>query len=168
MKRCNKCEKELPTDSFPARRSVCQDCYKAQCAEYRANNVEDIRARDRRPKSRFSNQRCQARKRGLSWDLTLEEFSDLIKKPCHYCEGELNETGSALDRVDMNDGYRVNNVVPCCDVCNTARSSIFTSEEMQKLGAVITDIRKGREKRGEPQLGRHTLLDTDRAYRRRS
>lgn len=66
------------------------------------------------------------------FDLTLEQFIEISKKNCFYCNSEPTPTKghrqwstiiytNGLDRIDSNMGYLYNNVVPCCIYCNTAK-----------------------------------------------
>lgn len=83
-----------------------------------------------------------ARVRGYPFQLTINEFIDLVLQPCFYCNAEPYRTipaakrynGSRLvsevDRVDNTKGYTLNNCVPCCTKCNC------------KKGAVTVDITK--------------------------
>ena len=57
-----------------------------------------------------------AEKRGLTFDLTLEDVGHLWQTPCHYCGEKVRTLG--LDRVDNAGGYTRENVVSCCSVCN--------------------------------------------------
>jgi hypothetical protein len=70
--------------------------------------------------------------RGLSWDLSPEEFKDIVSKPCHYCGAEPVQKNhlkrymrvetpvylNGVDRVNSKLGYSVDNCVPCCEKCN--------------------------------------------------
>ena len=66
-------------------------------------------------KGRMTQYRYWAKRRGLVFELSLEEFSLLLDSPCHYC-GE--EVALGIDRVDNGVGYTTTNVVPCCEYCN--------------------------------------------------
>ena len=75
-----------------------------------------------------------AKERGLVWSLTNDEAITVAEKPCHYCkippqrrecvskkvEVELN----GLDRKNSTVGYTLDNVVPCCSICNRAKSDM--------------------------------------------
>ena len=37
---------------------------------------------------------------------------------------------NGIDRIDNNKGYTIDNIVPCCHICNQAKSS-FTLQEFQ-------------------------------------
>lgn len=81
----------------------------------------------------YHNYKKKADERGLEFNLTKEEFTNLIFKDCVYCgskpiEGtsidrKHNKTGipfkiNGIDRVDSSKGYSINNCVPCCGICN--------------------------------------------------
>lgn len=69
----------------------------------------------------------------------------MLEKLCHYCNGELGTTifyGSGLDRLDNDQGYHLNNVVPCCKYCNSLRNNFLTVEETKLLVKTLLDYRK--------------------------
>ena len=70
-----------------------------------------------------------AKTRGYKFNLSKPEFRELTQQPCHYCgalpSNSYNHphtngayTYSGLDRMDNDKGYTLDNVVPCCIVCN--------------------------------------------------
>jgi len=77
----------------------------------------------------------------LKWALTDSEAKALFVSNCHYCGAEPGNTGkpsttsksasqfgreirySGLDRRDNDGDYDVENVVPCCRVCNWAKGT---------------------------------------------
>lgn len=75
-----------------------------------------------------------AKRRGFSWNLTFNEVSNIINKPCHYC-GTINSNKkitknckegflyNGIDRVDSKKSYTIKNVVPCCNFCNKAKGN---------------------------------------------
>lgn len=78
--------------------------------------------------------RLEAKRRGLPFTLTEEQFNLLITSPCHYCglppSTPVSITSSAahedfrytgVDRVDSSQGYSISNCVPCCKHCNFAK-----------------------------------------------
>lgn len=104
---------------------------------------------ERKPASRYTASKWAAIKRGLSWSLTLDEFSALILLPCHYCGNPLPETRSGLDRKDNSVGYEIGNVTPCCTICNRMKSNLFTYEEfLQFAGTDLFKHVRARIKRG--------------------
>lgn len=76
-----------------------------------------------------------ARDRGLSWNLTYEQVANLIQQPCFYCGAERSNhkvtknckegyDHNGIDRIDSSIGYEPSNVVPCCKICNYAKSDM--------------------------------------------
>lgn len=54
--------------------------------------------------------------------ITLQDFADIIAKPCHYC-GEI-EGRRGIDRIDNSKGYTRENSVPCCKNCNYMKKNL--------------------------------------------
>lgn len=71
----------------------------------------------------FAHARKKALSRGLAWELDEEEFRLLRQEPCWYCGGPLPTSSTGLDRFNEFEGYRLDNVAPCCWYCNTRRAS---------------------------------------------
>ena len=96
-------------------------------------------------KHQFTKAKANATKRGLIWNLSMETWQNLRKLPCHYCGHPIDTKGSGLDRLDNCIGYLEGNIVSCCFICNTARSSIWTPEEMKIIGTVMGQLIKLRK-----------------------
>lgn len=76
-----------------------------------------------------------AKSRGYIWDLPRGEVESLIKQNCFYCgstpsniQKTKNTTAplvyNGIDRKDNKKGYCVENVVPCCSICNRAKGNL--------------------------------------------
>lgn len=85
----------------------------------------------RTPSDRFHRCRWQARSRGHLWELTFEQWTSIVKDPCHYCNADTSSItkGSGLDRKDNSVGYIVGNVVSCCYTCNMIKGTMLTYDE---------------------------------------
>jgi hypothetical protein len=75
-------------------------------------------------------------------DLTIDNFIELTKKNCFYCnekpnnyfniskfsytkfDSEFDFNYNGLDRLDNSKGHYLNNVVTCCKVCNRAKNKL--------------------------------------------
>ena len=76
-----------------------------------------------------------AKNRDIEWNLKYEEVEKIIQEPCFYC-GAINSNHkitknlpegynhNGIDRVDSGKGYLTTNVVPCCKICNYAKSNM--------------------------------------------
>lgn len=73
-----------------------------------------------------------AERREIEFHLTREEFISIIQQPCEYCgEYTNNDFGlNGIDRINSSKGYEIDNVVPCCKVCNIMKHN-FTLEYWQ-------------------------------------
>lgn len=72
-----------------------------------------------------------AASKSREWNITEDQWVEIANKNCIYCDQEPSNMISAigykysgLDRIDSNVGYRLTNVVPCCIVCNRAKSNL--------------------------------------------
>lgn len=73
----------------------------------------------------YSQLLYRAGKRGLAFDLTPEEYTQIISSgKCHYCGKELPKTGHGVDRLDHHTGYIKSNCVPCCAFCNQIKGRL--------------------------------------------
>jgi hypothetical protein len=88
-----------------------------------------------------------AHTRNKIFDLNKEEFYNLIKQNCSYCNNIPNNClkfgknrrefyYNGIDRIDNNLGYNISNCVSCCKICNRAKS-IMTIEEFKKWAKSI-------------------------------
>lgn len=78
----------------------------------------------------MAQMRNKAKSRNYSFDLTFEQFIEIIHKPCSYCGLESSNNiksykhtlpYNGIDRVDNEKGYVLGNVVPACKTCNQAK-----------------------------------------------
>lgn len=83
-----------------------------------------------------------AQRRDLVFELSNEEFKELINSPCFYCNRPPTErivgdrlkqpiTANGIDRLDNNKGYTKENSVSCCSICNYAKRSMSVEEYVQ-------------------------------------
>jgi hypothetical protein len=67
----------------------------------------------------FSEYRYGAHRRGLEFNITLEQFDRMVRAPCYYCGRDDHVMG--IDRIDNMDGYNKQNCVACCSMCNSLK-----------------------------------------------
>ena len=80
--------------------------------------------------STYYRYKVAAKSRGFIFNLTKEEFKNLVLQNCKYCGSKpssvcksRNSNGgdfiyNGIDRVDNNIGYLLENCVTCCGICN--------------------------------------------------
>lgn len=90
--------------------------------------------------------RKKSKERGF--DLTFEQFKILVKSKCHYCgangyvskghrDWSADVLVNGLDRLDSSKGYLYHNVVPCCRVCNSAKSDMTYEDFINWIDSMI-------------------------------
>jgi hypothetical protein len=85
----------------------------------------------------------RAVKKDISFNIPKLKFEELVMKDCFYCGATPHEamygrirvdktrakvTYNGLDRVDNSRGYEVDNVVPCCRICNIMKAELSVQE----------------------------------------
>ena len=126
-KTCIKCNESKTIDQFSKQKGspdghqyACKTCAKASAAVYNADNRELVNAKNaaysRTPKGKFAKYKAGAKTRNISFNLTIDEFLVYWGADCSYCGDQIATVG--IDRVDSSLGYTVDNVVPCCRMCN--------------------------------------------------
>lgn len=85
----------------------------------------------RESKTIYQNYKHEAKKKNLSFNLSLTYLQELINKPCIYCGDSESNTKSTpkgnfkyngIDRWNNNKGYEESNVVPCCKRCGLMKN----------------------------------------------
>lgn len=113
----------------------------------------------------YNNYRTGALSRNLEWNLSLDEFKNIINKDCCYCGQKpeekqslirYNKTGSpilvnGIDRIDSTKGYYKENCVPCCFMCNKMKSDLYYKDFLHHIKKIYkcsssTTIEKALEK----------------------
>ena len=121
---CSVCCKEKYATQFMATDAVltktCQSCRlqnKIQDAKRDREHRNEV-ARKNINRAFYSYQK-DATRRGISFHLNMEDFVDIIKRPCAYC-GNISEEKqfNGIDRVDSTCDYVIDNCVSACTLCN--------------------------------------------------
>jgi hypothetical protein len=87
---------------------------------------------------KYMASRFTAKKRGLDFTLTLQEFEKLILNDCCYwCGGPLPKTRGGLDRMDNTKGYTPENSIPCCWICNVMKGSMTSEEFIEQCKKIL-------------------------------
>lgn len=95
-------------------------------------------------KGRFGEIRKQSRQRGKSFNLTFEQYSEVVSQPCHYCNYKLGKpvaAGSGIDRINNEIGYEPTNVISCCKTCNAIKMDYLSFDETKAVIKLILTMR---------------------------
>ena len=132
---CNRCLREQPVTEFYTRAGGkvmgnCIDCFNERMREYRQTDqgMKHFHQATRKTGRRYTSVRIAAKRRGLDFNLSKQDYEKVVTNPCHYCDGELPEVGSGLDRIDSSLGYVPGNVWPCCTRCNRMKNNLSLAD----------------------------------------
>lgn len=106
----------------------------------------------------FTRYKRGAVDRGYEFNISFDDFSKVIRQPCHYC-GSINSNHvnvsyrgekegvffhyNGIDRVDNSLGYIDGNVVPCCKKCNVAKHDMGYDEFLSHIKSVYRHMGLG-------------------------
>ena len=107
----------------------------AERREYYQENKEMLKGYDYKEEAKYKRCAREAKKRGIAFELTCEEFSEFWQKPCSYCGAEIKTAG--LDRVNNNFGYLYDNVVSCCWTCNYMKRTTGKMEFIEHCRKIV-------------------------------
>ena len=108
----------------------CDACYSTM------RKVEDNRRRDRNyafekklnPLKHFREYADGAAKKNVEFNITIEEFTEVVIKPCYYCKKYNENEVLGIDRIDSFKGYVKGNILPACETCNTMKKQLTMKE----------------------------------------
>ena len=92
------------------------------------------------PKGRYSVYKRGAKKRGLPFELTMEQFMMFWNKPCRYCGKKID--GIGIDRMENDKGYVIGNVTACCTEHNIAKQDMDEHQFIASCQAVVDHCKK--------------------------
>ncbi len=141
MKCCSNCN----TPKKFIRNTICKGCdYKLHPEKYEVHKIR-VKNYAFTLNGKFLNAKSQAKSRNIPWHINKEQYKALINNTCNYCTGQLPVKGVGLDRIDNNQGYVIDNVVPCCEACNSIKGKYLSKVEMEiAMKAILIFRNKGK------------------------
>ena len=130
---CVMCGKEIDNLTKGVKEDLvqkCEACYSTM------RKVEDNRRRERNyslerisnPERHFKEYATSAAKRNIEFNISLEEFTDCVVKPCYYCKAYNETQVRGIDRIDSFKGYSKDNILPACEICNSMKKQLSLKE----------------------------------------
>jgi len=102
----------------------------------------------------FRSCKQNAKYRSIEWNLGIEQFHNITRRNCHYCGLPPNNKRipnrangakesevyyySGLDRINNDRGYFMDNIVPCCKICNRARNNMTYTDFMGYINKLVS------------------------------
>lgn len=112
----------------------------------------------------YARYRSDAKRRDISFELTEEQFLTLVVQECHYCgsslqnkvdnkqlKGSFKYTG--IDRINSDIGYREDNCIPCCKICNRAKNSMPYEEFMEWIHSLVQHNLEKMDEQSQTNIG---------------
>lgn len=124
---------------------------KARTGAIRGAGHEYVAARN----SLFCSYRNKARKRGLTFGLSLDQFVAITKSDCYYCGKPPSKQKripgifgaycyNGVDRKDNACGYTLENSLPCCWECNERKRAAGHDEFLSWIARVGLRLVEGK------------------------
>lgn len=113
-----------------------------QAKNWRDNNPEKVKEGNEKKKQNinyhYKTYINVAKNKNLNFEISLEEFIELIKNPCFYC-GIIQDKGfNGIDKKVCSDGYILENVVSCCEMCNFMKGTLTPDVFYKKIEHILT------------------------------
>lgn len=140
-KKCSKCSKTKNISEFRYKRSMCKICYKEIYTNKKSNPVPGFDYVNAAAKKVYRDSYSDG-------NLTFDQFKLMTSKNCVYCNSPPSNKASiylknefvfiysGLDRLDNNKRHDLENVVPCCKLCNRIKSN----KTLQQFFKWISDV----------------------------
>ena len=77
--------------------------------------------------------------RKLEFTLTKEDFESIIINNCYYCKSKPTKY-SGIDRFDNNEGYTLENCVPCCTTCNFLKHTLSYDDFILQIKKIYNHL----------------------------
>lgn len=87
------------------------------------------------------NYERSAIRRGLEFSLSEQDFESNKKLICEYCGTLLDKP--RFDRVDNENGYCKENIVPCCTLCNFLKNDLHKDLFLNQISKIY-EYQKGK------------------------
>ena len=110
--------------------------------KWRQNNPEKVaeinKKRLENIKYCFTEYKNKTKRYDYDFELSLEQFEELVKQPCKYCNCIQDKGFNGIDRVDSMGGYTLNNVVSCCFICNRMKGALDNITFIKRIEHILS------------------------------
>ena len=140
--RCTLCGREHTVPSYHIQREILSCECDEWVRKYRTKPIGRPRKAETDESVYYKHYKRGAKERGLAFELTEEEFSEITQRDCFYCGAKprlINPVRvkqshfyrNGIDRYDNSVGYTKENSVPCCTQCNYAKMKLNGDEFLE-------------------------------------
>lgn len=120
--------------------------YKSEMNQIRFKTKPEALARkklhDKSDRGIFTRYRgdCSRRNRllrGIKFELSFEQFQELINNKCNYCD---TDNCRGVDRIDSSLSYTLQNSVPCCKICNVMKNDMSNEDFLNHIKKIARKL----------------------------
>jgi len=149
---CKACNKTFEAYKGTLRKANSCGCLKRDSASWKSVGPNTMPWQLPSGEAAFNNllhsYRSKALKRGFVFDLTKEEFRELVTGECVYCGDSLGSLSRGLgktsgdfrftgvDRAVNEEGYTKENAVSCCSTCNFMKHKLGSSAFLEHVSKI--------------------------------
>jgi len=113
-----------------------------QAKKWRENNPEKTAKTNENKKNskdqNYNVYKISANYKNLTFDISFQEYCDIVDKECYYC-GIIQDKGfNGIDRKNQEVGYKLDNCVSCCKMCNYMKGSCSDEVFIKRAEHILT------------------------------
>jgi hypothetical protein len=113
-----------------------------QAKKWRESNPEKVKQNNENKINslnlNYSIYKRSANDKNLLFELTFDEYMNIVKNNCRYC-GFLHERGfNGIDRKSSKIGYTIKNCLSCCKMCNYMKTSVSENNFIKRVEHILT------------------------------
>ena len=141
--------------------------------DFRNKNPEKIKEYNKNCynsiKIQYDIYKRSATQKQLSFEIsTLQEFNDIVIRPCRYC-GIIQERGfNGIDKINPFEGYLKSNIDSCCKTCNMMKGTFNEFVFIKKVIHILYYNEIIKEGSLYPEVCRNTKRATFNNYKNRA
>jgi hypothetical protein len=110
--------------------------------KWRENNPEKAAMfsenRQCNKKSQYTIYKRSALIKGLDFEISFEQYCDIVSNPCYYCNVIQLRGFNGIDRIDQQKSYTVDNCVNSCKMCNYMKGSVDANTFFRRVEHILT------------------------------
>jgi len=110
----------------------------------------------------------RAKRLGIYWDTTIDQtILQMLQQKCYYCNGiTKTKNHNGIDRINNRQGYVVDNIKPCCNICNIMKGCLDLSVFLLRIEHILSFL-KIINARTHTNINRLTITGNYQSYKSR-
>lgn len=115
-------KKEQNLSEYLAHNAKIMRLYREKHPEYFAKIYDDNK---KNPNKKFNVYKTRANNKSIPFEISYEQCEKLFNGDCVYCgKPVMNDYLNGIDRLFNDDGYKYENCVSCCQMCNYMKKDL--------------------------------------------